>query len=60
MSVYNALSLYDLANRALRSFGACEECVDLYREAAVALGAVGQSTLAGIAYERSAAVRSLL
>lgn len=59
-TIYSALSLYDLANRALRSFGACEETVDLYNEASSALAAVGQSHLSSVAAQRAFDVRSLL
>ncbi len=60
MPTYLACSLYYLAERTLRSFGACSEVAELYRAAAVALAASGQSYLAGVATERAGAVESLL
>jgi hypothetical protein len=55
-----ACSMYYLAERSLRSWGACTEVVDLYRVAATALAAAGQSYLATVATERAGAVESLL
>jgi hypothetical protein len=52
--------MYYLAERSLRSWGACTEVVDLYRVAATALAAAGQSYLATVATERAGAVESLL
>lgn len=60
MSAGNAYRMFDLAERALRSFGACNETRDLYTAAQEALAEAGQTYLADVARERAGAVDSLL
>jgi hypothetical protein len=60
MSTANAVLAYDVANQALRFWGACDEVVALYRRAAGMLAAAEQSYLAGIAIQRAYDVESLV
>jgi hypothetical protein len=59
MSAAYAVQMFALAERALRSFGACDDVVEAYELAAVALHAAGQTYLASVAWARAATVSEL-